>query len=441
MALDTLTLTTNFGVQGRPFRAKIDGLTTGVIEPAAGGSPGFSVVNGNLMHEALLDELSTVILREYAPGVGQGYHDTTIEITAATFEQVAAAAVGAIEDGRTVIGWRLADITRFDGTLDYVVLVENDLGSTVAVSLPTDEPVPDEISAPVLSQTSTTGANPIAFTIAVDDTVAVGMYWHLQVAADSGFSTSLRDETRIIGSDDFNGDAAFDSLTNMADGPTYVRLRVERDDGVMSDWSNVINDTLASIPANVTFDPTTKSQYLTLSNGNLTMVGNSSLNAAAGAKSTAAKVSGANPNDRGYAEFLMGATATAGERFVAAYDSATVTSGTNLPLPGGSGVAGIRYRSTGGIIHSNGTSVSAPAFTDGDVIGIYVNRTTDKAFFSKNGVWVTATGDPSSGGAGLPLGVTNDAQAGAATFRNNPITAAFKPADQTYLGTLQAWGS
>ncbi len=83
MALGNLTLSTTAGVQGRPFQANIIGLTTGRVEVLGDGSPGFSTVNGRVMSDRLPYPVSTVVLREHEPGVGVGYHDTRIDISAA----------------------------------------------------------------------------------------------------------------------------------------------------------------------------------------------------------------------------------------------------------------------------------------------------------------------------------------------------------------------
>lgn len=83
MALGNLTLSTTAGVQGRPFQANIIGLTTGRVEVLGDGSPGFSTVNGRVMSDRLPYPVSTVVLREHEPGVGVGYRDTRIDISAA----------------------------------------------------------------------------------------------------------------------------------------------------------------------------------------------------------------------------------------------------------------------------------------------------------------------------------------------------------------------
>lgn len=89
MALNPLSLSSLSGVLGQPFFAKIIGLTTGKVEVLNEAALGFWTVNGNVMSNALPYPVSTVVLREYEPGVGVGYRDSRIEIFAASRENVA----------------------------------------------------------------------------------------------------------------------------------------------------------------------------------------------------------------------------------------------------------------------------------------------------------------------------------------------------------------
>lgn len=101
MALGTLTLSTTAGVKGRRFSALIQraqGATSGPVEVLNDGAPGFSVVNGKVMSQSLPYAVSTVVLREYEPGVGSGFRDTRIDITAAS-----APAVSEDTNGSTVV--------------------------------------------------------------------------------------------------------------------------------------------------------------------------------------------------------------------------------------------------------------------------------------------------------------------------------------------------
>ncbi|TZG25585.1 SGNH/GDSL hydrolase family protein [Sphingomonas montanisoli] len=129
MALGALSLSVTSGVQGRPFQAKINGLTTGKVEVLNDGAPGFSTVNGNVMSSGLPYPVSTVVLREYEPGVGDGYRDTRIDIQATTQAELDIIAANAVGSDRSVRRARLAgDIS--GGALIWSLLVEDDLGAT-----------------------------------------------------------------------------------------------------------------------------------------------------------------------------------------------------------------------------------------------------------------------------------------------------------------------
>ena len=130
MALNALTLSTTQGVQGRPFQAAISGLTTGRVEVLGDASPSFSVVNGNLMSRGLPYPVSTVSLREYEPGVGQGFRDTRIDITAVTRDQLLAQAQALLGPGRSLVRSRTAGERQSDGSIVYKLYAEDDLGAT-----------------------------------------------------------------------------------------------------------------------------------------------------------------------------------------------------------------------------------------------------------------------------------------------------------------------
>jgi len=130
VALGALTLTVTSGVQGRPFAAAINGLTTGKLEVLNDGSPGFSTVNGKVMSQGLPYPTSTVVLREYEPGVGQGYRDSRIDITAATPAALMAQAIASLDVGRKLARYRVAGNRGSDGSISYTLIVEDDLGAS-----------------------------------------------------------------------------------------------------------------------------------------------------------------------------------------------------------------------------------------------------------------------------------------------------------------------
>jgi len=137
MALNALTLSVASGIVGRPFRSKINGLTTGKVDVLR-GAPGFGVVNGILRSEALPFTTSRVVLREWEPGVAAGYRDTAFEIAGATQTEVLAQVAGAVGAGRALRSYNVVHERQSDGSLVYSLDVENDLGATARVSLGRD---------------------------------------------------------------------------------------------------------------------------------------------------------------------------------------------------------------------------------------------------------------------------------------------------------------
>jgi hypothetical protein len=143
MALGALTLSVTSGVQGRPFQATINGLTTGRVEVLGDGSPGFSTVNGKVMSNGLPYPVSTVALREYEPGVGAGFRDSRIDVSAATAEFLRTQALASLNPGRSLVRYRTAGTRQSDGSIVYSLVVDDDLGAARGY-------VP-ETSAPVLA--------------------------------------------------------------------------------------------------------------------------------------------------------------------------------------------------------------------------------------------------------------------------------------------------
>lgn len=168
MALGALTLSTTSGVQGRAFQATINGMTTGRVEVLNDGSPGFSTVNGKVMSNGLPYAANTVVLREYEPGVGAGYRDTRIDITATTETSLRALAIASLSGGRPLVRYRVAGTVQSDGTIIYDLRVEDDLGATTVVAAggthpPTPTPSPTVTLSAAISKaegnSGTTGFN------------------------------------------------------------------------------------------------------------------------------------------------------------------------------------------------------------------------------------------------------------------------------------------
>jgi hypothetical protein len=130
MALGALSLAVTQGVQGRPFAAKINGLTTGRVEVLVDGSPGFWVANGMLRSNGPPYPVSTAVLREYDPGVGAGYRDTRLDIVATTAQEASATALASLGAGRSLVSYSVEGTVQEDGSIVYSVYARDDLGAT-----------------------------------------------------------------------------------------------------------------------------------------------------------------------------------------------------------------------------------------------------------------------------------------------------------------------
>jgi hypothetical protein len=202
MALGALSLSVTAGVQGRPFQAKIVGLTTGRVEVLVDGSPGFSTVNGNLMSQGLPYPVSTAVLREYEPGVGQGYRDSRIDIDAATPQDLRTQAIASLGPGRTLRRFRTAGERQADGSFVYKLFVEDDLGATAALDVGSGgggAPSPTISGTPAASRvgsaytftpTAASGTGPYAFTLAAG-TLPTGLVLNPSTGAITGTPTGI----------------------------------------------------------------------------------------------------------------------------------------------------------------------------------------------------------------------------------------------------------
>jgi len=130
VALSALSLSTTTGVQGFPFQATINGLTTGRVEVLSDGSPGFSTVNGKLMSNGLPYAVNTAVLREWEPGVGQGYRDTRIDISAVSVVAQRQKAHALLRAGRTLAQSGVAIVRAGDGSVSAEIFATDDLGAT-----------------------------------------------------------------------------------------------------------------------------------------------------------------------------------------------------------------------------------------------------------------------------------------------------------------------
>lgn len=131
MALNALTLAVTQGVVGRPFLSAVNGLTYPQrVEVLVDGSPGGSYVNGTVFFSSLPYPTSTIVLREYEPGVGAGFRDSRIDITGATNDALRTQALASLSVGRTLRNWRVGAVRQSDGSYVYSLFAEDDLGAT-----------------------------------------------------------------------------------------------------------------------------------------------------------------------------------------------------------------------------------------------------------------------------------------------------------------------
>lgn len=111
------------------------------------------------------------------------------------------------------------------------------------------------LAAPVITQTSTAGANPFTFSVAENATYFPGYYWNAQSSAVSDFATTLSDVIQQIEPGDLSGtdDIILTGFVTATSGAMYTRLRVGIEDGLggytWGAWSNVLFDTIVSVNA------------------------------------------------------------------------------------------------------------------------------------------------------------------------------------------------
>jgi hypothetical protein len=145
MPLNDLTLAITQGVQGRPFRSKINGATAGTdIDVEVTGAPGFSVANGFLRHQSLPAGYLPLVaaLVERNPLTGETRR-TRLTITAASRAEIVALAAGAPK-------FRTVGTGTANG-LEWTLRTETAAGA--AASLTIGLPPPDT-TAPTITSTA-----------------------------------------------------------------------------------------------------------------------------------------------------------------------------------------------------------------------------------------------------------------------------------------------
>lgn len=233
------------------------------------------------------------------------------------------------------------------------------------------------INAPVLARTSAAGASPLTWTTTIDATVYAGYFWRLQVDQTSNaFGALTQDITQMITPSEIAAlDGSFPTFLNPS-GLYFMRIRVEREDGQVSPWSNVLTDTITA--ATTTLNPSDKDARVTLSNGNLSAQGTNGWNASSCVRATARVVSGVKYYETTVDQFTNNI-------LIGVVDSPANAAFSVGFVPGNGNSLGASYRKDGTIYRNNGFQ-SNSSYTVGDVIGVKIDQPNNQVTFYKNGV-------------------------------------------------------
>jgi hypothetical protein len=129
MALNALTLSVSNGIQGRPFKSAVSGMTAGnIVEVMLGGASGFGYSNGFLTNNGLPSDTNLVVLRERNPVTGENL-TTRLIVTAVGSYAIAQQAAGMSATARNV---RVAGIVQNDGSVVSTLFVEDATGATTS---------------------------------------------------------------------------------------------------------------------------------------------------------------------------------------------------------------------------------------------------------------------------------------------------------------------
>lgn len=300
---------------------------------------------------------------------------------------------------------------------------------------------PGVITAPVISQTSTTGANPFLWTTAENATFYPGYYWNVRTAtgaSEAAASTALlagtttADIIQAIEPGDLAGDTiTFTGLTTTSTaGPFALYERVGAEDGLggynWGAWSNVLTDTLAGGGGASTWNSAAKSTYITLSNSDKTATA---------------------PVDAGGVVTVIGATGkTTGKWYFevavtmgTAFRQAGVGVANSLPadftIPGSASTTAITYHSNSLVYRNSGNDGGAnqsawESPTGTYIIGVAFDADADKVWFA---IANTYSGSPAAGTGGhAPSGITTYYPLFMTTSPTEPGTIRTLTADMTY---------
>jgi len=185
-----------------------------------------------------------------------------------------------------------------------------------------------------------------------------------------------------------------------------------------------------------TLDPANKGSLITLSNGNLTATRGAGAAAYGSVISTTSKTTGKH-----YFEVHIDSCPTVSYIIVgigASYATAAPAIGVSATSYG-------FYQDTGQKYNNNVLAAYGSHFNSGAVIGVAVDMTNGKIWFSVNNAWV-ASGDPAAGTGAAYSGITGPQFAMASPYQNatptDAVTFRFAAAAQTYSppSGFTAWG-
>lgn len=281
--------------------------------------------------------------------------------------------------------------TSYSWTFTATDAATNATNQVVVITIANDTS-DDSLAAPVVTLTSAAGDPPEA-TIS---NLSTGLYLRIQRTTTAGNYTSPTMEI-LYGPVDDDDTANGISNAKLADygytDPTGFwaqRYRYERDDGIVSSWSNEISGTVTAVITTWGL----KSTHITLSNSDLTATGTGGGGVGADQPviSSTFKTAG-----KKYAEILVNPNGG----FVETKVGLTNGLPANYADPGNTANA-ITHRRNGNIRHNNATLANALATEGVDpyLAMIAVDADADKVWFGAGGVW---NGDPAANSGGYSV--------------------------------------
>lgn len=260
-------------------------------------------------------------------------------------------------------------------------------------------PIPETLDAPIITQASV-ASDPLMPTFT--NIPSTGIYIQMQLAGSADFLTALSGEGAIRDEEEYVDmyaryeDIVFSILANQPSGATYLRARYKRDDGLVSDWSNTINETVVSEAAS-TFDSASKSIYVALSNSDLTME-NTSTNVGA--------TNGVRSDNSRTGKRYFNVTIDnfpSDDIQIGVCDSSADMTAFNGPAV----ATRCRISGTGTISDDTGaTNATGESYTTSDVVHVQFDTAAGKLWFKVNSAVSWANGDPEAGTGGddIPSG-------------------------------------